>query len=62
MDKVIPIIVVCGIGIAAAIAYIVFVIVRAFSSRRDGACRPLNEFEIDEDTLIIKLGKHRKGK
>ena len=60
MDKVIPIIVICSVGIAFALGYIVFVVVRSFTAKRGR--RPRNEFEIDEDSLTIKLGKRRKGK
>lgn len=56
MDKVLPIIIVCSVGIACAIAYIVFLIVSSFRSRRG---KRRNEFEIDEDTLTIKLGKKK---
>lgn len=61
MDKVLPIVIVCGIGIGLALAYIVFVVVRALMQRRNGG-NPRNEFEIDDDTLIVKLGKKRKKK
>ena len=60
MDKVIPVIVVCSVGIAAALSYIVFVAVRAIMVKR--GVRPRNEFEIEDDTLVIKLGRRRKGK
>ena len=61
MDKVLPVIIVCGVGIAAAIAYIVFVVVSECAHRRKGG-KPRNEFEIDEDTLTVKLSKRNKGK
>lgn len=56
MDKVLPIIIICSIGIAAALGYIVYVIVRAIQARRG---KRGNEFEIDEDSLTIKLGRKR---
>lgn len=59
MDKVLPIIIICGVGIAVTIGYIIFVIARAISFKRGK--RP-NEFEIDDDTLTIRLGKRRKDK
>lgn len=61
MDKVLPIIIICSVGIALAVAYIVFVAVRALTRGRGGK-RPRNEFEIDDDTLVVKLGKRRKRK
>lgn len=57
MDKVLPLIVICSIGIAAAIGYIVYLIVAAFRTK-SGKRR--NEFEIDEDSLTIKLGRKHK--
>lgn len=57
MDKILPIIIICSIGIAAALGYIVYVIVGSFRSKRG---KRRNEFEIDEDSLTIKLGKHKK--
>lgn len=60
MDKVIPVIVVCSVGIAAALGYIAFVIVRSIMTKH--GARPRNEFEIEDDTLVIKLGRKRKGK
>lgn len=61
MSKVIPVIVVCSVGIAVALGYIVFVAVRSVLARSKSAYKP-NEFEIDEDTLTIKLGRRRKRK
>lgn len=56
MDKVLPIIIICGVGIAVTVGYIIFVIVRAVSFKRGK--RP-NEFEIDDDTLTIHLRKKK---
>ena len=61
MDKVLPIVIICGVGIGLAFAYIVFVLVRALMQRRNGD-NPRNEFEIDDNTLTVKLGKKRKKK
>lgn len=61
MDKVLPIIIICCVGIGLAFAYIVFVLVRALMQKRHGT-NPRNEFEIDDNTLIVKLGKKRKKK
>lgn len=58
MLKVLPIIIICSVGIAAALGYIIFVAVKAVCNRRKKLRR--NEFEIDDDTLIIRLGKKRK--
>lgn len=58
MDKVLPIIIICSLGIAAALGYIVYAIVNAYRVKRG---KRRNEFEIDEDSLTIKLGrKHKK--
>ena len=55
MEKILPGIIVCGVGIALCLAYIVAVSIKAI--RRSPRKR---EFEIEEDTLIIKLGKRKK--
>lgn len=57
MDKVLPIIIICSLGIAAALGYIVYAIVNAYRAKRG---KRRNEFEIDEDSLTIKLGRKRK--
>lgn len=59
MTKVIPIIVICSVGIALALGYIAFVAVKAISAKR-GSKRARNEFEIEEDALTIKLRKRKK--
>ncbi|MCH5157086.1 MAG: hypothetical protein J1G02_04330 [Clostridiales bacterium] len=55
MEKILPIIIICGVGILASLVYIVAICVKAI--RRSKRVR---EFEIEEDTLVIKLGKHRR--
>lgn len=55
MKTVLPVIIVCGIGILASLVYIVVVCVKA--KRRSPRKR---EFEIEEDVLVIKLGKRKK--
>ena len=55
MEQVLPIIIVCGVGIVACLAYIVAVSVKAL--RRSPRKR---EFEIEEDVLVIQLGKRKK--
>lgn len=54
MKQVLPIIIVCGVGIVACLVYIVAVSVKAI--RRNPRKR---EFEIEEDVLVIKLGKRK---
>lgn len=55
MKSILPIIIVCGVGIVACLAYIVAVTVKAL--RRSPRKR---EFEIEEDVLVIKLDKRNK--
>ena len=55
METVLPVIIVCGVGILVSLAYIVAVTVKAI--RRSPRKR---EFEIEEDVLVIKLGRHKK--
>ena len=58
MEKVLPIVIVCGIGILACMAYIVVISVKALRARP----RRGREFEIEEDVLVIELGKKKKRK
>ena len=58
MDKILPIIIVCGVGIVLCLGYILVVSVKAIRRRP----RRKREFEIEEDVLVIKLGKKNKKK
>ena len=53
MEKVLPVIIICGVGIVACLAYIVAVCVKAIKRRP----RRVREFEIEDDVLVIKLDK-----
>lgn len=61
MEKVLPIIIICCVGIAAALGYIVLVLARYYMGGKRGRSRR-NEFEVEDDTLVVKLGKRRKKK
>lgn len=56
MENVLPIIIVCGVGIALSLAYIVALCVKAIRTRP----RRKHEFEIEENVLTIKLGRRKK--
>lgn len=56
MEQVLPVIIVCGVGIAVSLAYIIALIVKALRRRPPRK----REFEIEENVLTIKLGKRRK--
>ena len=56
MKIIVPVAVVCGIGIAASLVYIAAVCLRAFRHRPRRKC----EFEMDDDVLTVHLG--RRGK
>lgn len=56
MEKVIPVFIVCGIGIAMSLAYILSLCIKALRTRP----RRKREFEIEENVLVIKLGKRKK--
>ena len=60
MNKVLPIIIVCGVGIGLCFAYIVFLCVRAV--RANPPTKRKHEFEIDEDVLTVKLGGRKTKK
>ena len=56
MKQVLPVIIVCAVGIALCLAYIVGVSVKALCRRPPKK----REFEIEENVLTIKLGKKKK--
>lgn len=55
VEQAIPVIVICSVGMAACLGYIVYAFVK-WSRRKLGK---RNTFEIDEDSLTIKLGKKK---
>lgn len=61
MKSVLPVIIICSVGIAVCLAYIVYAVVTALKKRPPKPRKnKRNEFEIDDDTLIIKLGRKKK--
>ena len=58
MKQVLPVIIICGVGILSCLAYIVAVCVQAIRRRP----RRVREFEIEDDVLVIKLGKKKEKK
>lgn len=62
MKQVLPVIIICSVGILACLAYIVYVVVRALRRKppKPRTNKNRNEFEIEDDTLIIKLGRKKK--
>ena len=56
MEKILPIIIICSVGIALSLAYIVALSVKALRTRP----RRKQEFEIEENVLTIKLGRRKK--
>ena len=60
MDKVLPIIIVCGVGIALSLAYIAWQCVKVL--RANLPKRRPRELEIEDDVLTIKLGRGKKSK
>ena len=60
MNKVLPVIIVCSVGIALCFAYIVYLCVRAL--RSNPPAKRKHEFEIEEDVLTVKLGRRNKKK
>lgn len=57
MEQAIPIIVICSVGMAVCLAYLIYALIKAL--RNKGKFRKRNTFEIDEDSLTIKLGKKK---
>ena len=60
MNKVLPVIIVCGVGIGLCVAYILFLVVRAV--RANPPARRKHEFEIEEDVLTVTLGRRKNKK
>lgn len=61
MIQVLPVIIICSVGIAACLAYIVYAVIRALRRKPPKQRKnKRNEFEIEDDTLIIKLGRKKK--
>ena len=56
MKQVLPIIIICSVGIALCLAYIIALIVKSICRRP----RKKREFEIEENVLTIKLGKRNR--
>lgn len=60
MKEILPIIIVCGVGIALCIAYIVFLCVKAL--RASPRAKRTHQFEIEDDVLTVNLGKRKSKK
>ena len=60
MKQVLPIIIVCGVGIALCLAYIIYLCVKVL--RVNPRLKKKHEFEIEEDVLTVKLGKRKSKK
>lgn len=56
MKAVLPVIIVCAVGMALCFAYIVALCVKALRKRPPRK----HEFEIEENVLTVKLDKRRK--
>lgn len=59
MDKVLPIIVVCSVGIALCLAYIVYMCFKMLRAKLPK--RPPRELEIEDDVLTIQLKRGKKS-
>ena len=60
MDKVLPIIIVCSVGIALCLAYIVWMCVKVLRAKLPK--RHPRELEIEDDVLTIQLTRGKKSK
>lgn len=59
MKEVLPIIIICSLGMAFCLAYIVLLCARAINKKR-GKNNARDMFEIEDDVLTVKLGKRKK--
>ena len=60
MKSVLPIIIICSVGIAFCLAYIVVLCVKAV--RANPTIKKQHNFEIDENVLTINLSKRKSKK
>ena len=59
MDKVMPIVAICAVGLAACVGYLLFVAVRALM-RRFG--KEKETFELEDNTLVVDLKEYKRNK
>lgn len=59
MDKVMPIVAICAVGLAACVGYLLFVAVRTLR-RRFG--KEKETFELEDNTLVVDLKEYKRNK
>lgn len=59
MDKVMPIVAICAVGLAVCVGYLLFVAVRALR-RRFG--KEKETFELEDNTLVVDLKEYKRNK
>ena len=59
MDKVMPIVAICAVGLAACVGYLLFVAVRTLR-RRFG--KEKETFDLEDDTLVVDLNEYKRRK
>ncbi len=52
MKQILPIIVICSVGLAGCLGWLVYMLVQYFRKRRR---RKVEEYDLDEKTLVINL-------
>lgn len=55
MEKILPIIIICGVGLAACAAFLIVILVKYIKARRKNSRK--EEFDLDESTLTVHLSK-----
>lgn len=58
MKEVLPIIIICSVGMAICAAYLIYVTVKSITKKRRR--KEKNQFEFEDDVLTIKLGRNKK--
>lgn len=58
MQAAMPVVIICSVGIGACLAYLVALAVVAIRKKTRYGNR--NQFEIDENSITVKLGKRGK--
>lgn len=59
VDKVMPIVAICAVGLAACVGYLLFVAVCALR-RRFG--KEKETFELEDNTLVVDLKEYKRNK
>ncbi len=55
MEKILPIIIICSVGLAVCAALLIVILIKHLRTRRKNGGK--EEFDMDDNTLTVRLGK-----